>query len=178
MKTDDLLKAATPRPWNLALNGIDSHTIGTDSVNICNFAEGDTLEDSRPDAELVLRTVNSFEAMRDALKKVSALEASTKGQGLRDFSVNDLQDVYIAAREALALAEGEEPKTETLKAMEAGADRIAALRKIPAKSEIPSIQARIAKLERKLKRAGDPGECGDIQDALDHYREELAMLTE
>lgn len=64
----------------------------------------------------------------------------------------------------------------TLAAMEAGADRIAALPR--PKKDSASIRRHIAKLKRKLKKAGDPGECGDIHEALDFYKAELALAKQ
>jgi hypothetical protein len=72
LSTDELLKAATPRPWQI-LDTVDrSLAIGTETTNVCVLAHGDTREESEPDAELIRRAVNSFEAMRNALTVASA----------------------------------------------------------------------------------------------------------
>jgi hypothetical protein len=112
MKTDDLLKQATPRPWKFHLGrGANPRfhiqtTAGyqvASTLEISRFKPEATGQESA--AELIVRAVNSFEAMREALKGLLR-EAPEPHKDVRK-SFHYLVQIE-AAKKALALAEGEE----------------------------------------------------------------------
>lgn len=88
LATDELLKMATPRPWK------------------CNVTEetSGAVKFSKADAHLFVRAVNSFEAMRAALKELKDF-AEWVGTP-RGYSAKDFAPMLALAEKALEIAEG------------------------------------------------------------------------
>jgi predicted signal transduction protein with EAL and GGDEF domain len=103
MKTDDLLKRTTPRNWKIDRCESWRLLIGTDEISICIMADGE-IEDEKADAELIIRAVNSFEAMREALKEL--LKHAEWSGTPRGYEAKDFEPMFERAESALALAEG------------------------------------------------------------------------
>jgi hypothetical protein len=107
MKTDDLLKKAGPRPWRVGgKNGVivyaaDGHAIADTQV----FHEHHEAEQEEH-SELIVRAVNSFEAMRDALKALYEHCEMVHRHWGENYNREQAEAARKAGRAALALAEG------------------------------------------------------------------------
>jgi hypothetical protein len=88
LSTDELLKTATPRPWK---------------CNVTNPRSA-AYEFFNADAHLLVRAVNSFEAMREALKEL--LKHAEWSGTPRGYEAKDFEPMFERAESALALAEG------------------------------------------------------------------------
>lgn len=106
MKTDVILKGAAPRPWQsfercgksaVSCHGED-HPEWMDGPGTSIVAD----EICRPqNALLITRAVNSFEVMRDALKRIETM-------GIAGNAATTPHVMKRIAREARKLADGEE----------------------------------------------------------------------
>ena len=102
---------ATPRPWGLERDGITLTMIGQ-IVATAIAPDGAGIAEQRANAALIVRAVNSFDAMRKAL---AAMDADTIAARVRSMSVDSsarceeyailLGEIGAAARAALALAD-------------------------------------------------------------------------
>ena len=106
----------TPRPWGLERDGI-TLTMGGQIVATAIAPDGASIAEQRANAALIVRAVNSFDAMRAALRPFAALLSAHHADmpdnrpvfGINDalFTVGDLH----AARAALALADTDRSTT-------------------------------------------------------------------
>lgn len=114
ISTDDLLKQATARPFTLGTETdlypsteewCEQSLLGADNLVIAHI-NADVGGKGPVNAELFLRAVNSFEAMREALKGfIDYYEAYNPITDKR------IEPYYVEAKKALALAEGKAVKS-------------------------------------------------------------------
>lgn len=96
MTTPELLEKATARPWRFS----DEHEphvrskTGLSTVAITNTSDS---KEARANAELIVRAVSSFEAMREALR--AYIDSCSD-------SPHTIDDARAMAEKALALADG------------------------------------------------------------------------
>jgi hypothetical protein len=105
MTTSELLERASARHWYVTGSHVQS-AVRDENNYICE-AEGDTVEQAQANAELIVRAVNSFEVMREALANILAdceRAEETLSVASADFAVTH---AISYAREALALADGQ-----------------------------------------------------------------------
>jgi hypothetical protein len=107
MKTDDLLKQATPRPWWREDAGFIAGEAGCMVADFdCNPSTDDgglDIDEREANKALATRAVNSFEALRAIVQEIANNERCVcEEAGLEEGTC-----LCCAANKALALAEGE-----------------------------------------------------------------------
>jgi hypothetical protein len=102
MKTDDLLKRTTPRNWKIDRCESWRLLIGTDEISICIMADGE-IEDEKADAELIIRAVNSFEAMREALLRIAEIARQAP---VEHSTAGFFEQILTEAEATMPLSEG------------------------------------------------------------------------
>lgn len=122
MTTTELLEKATKRPWKLVAvdasgdggKFVEWKIVSDDGEEVCTVWRVD--ECGASTAALILRAVNSFEAMRGTM--IAAREGIRQITSLANINA-ETRRMLIATgnnlNEALALADGKEPKMEEAK---------------------------------------------------------------